>query len=281
MPSYFPLPINFPLENKNTKVKSSITVFNYPNNFQINPNIESFKKDIYFCLYLRNKNSWLRLKEFECEYGNHINLKRDEFDIGQKDMAVIVASSQKDNPRETSHLPKPFSLRRDKSPIAERAAYNFKVGNSISSFQGEYPYRMALQNKGSLFTFDALRLDKSLDQECYLLLMNLNVDASVGTKNTISILNTKKTVQKTYSALSNNFTILKLPNQKFEENYNLNNSERLFIKCSSNTFVPIFINIGKINKNYQISVEHSHPPSEMLWGIEKSIILGKIKSKWI
>ena len=31
-----------------------------------------------------------------------------------KDMAVIVASNQKDNPRETSHLPKPFSLRRDK-----------------------------------------------------------------------------------------------------------------------------------------------------------------------
>ena len=46
-------------------------------------------------------------------------------------MAVIVASI-KDNPRETSHLPKPFSLRRDKSPIAERASYNFKVGNSIS-----------------------------------------------------------------------------------------------------------------------------------------------------
>ena len=99
MPSYFPLPSDFYLENNNHKVKSSITVFNYPSNSQI-PFKKENKKAIYFCAYLKNKNKWIKLKESKCEYGSSLNFYREEFQLNKNEMIVILASNKADNPTE-------------------------------------------------------------------------------------------------------------------------------------------------------------------------------------
>ena len=53
MSSYFPIPNNKILDSKNSlEIKSSITVFNYPNNALLK-NIKRSYQDIYYYIYFQ------------------------------------------------------------------------------------------------------------------------------------------------------------------------------------------------------------------------------------
>ena len=66
----------------------------------------------------------------------------------------------------------------DNSPVAERVSFNFNLQNSRTSYQGEYPLKMAQTNRGSLWCFDTMKDNLSDNSNSYLIFMHLNIDSS-------------------------------------------------------------------------------------------------------
>ena len=79
-------------------------------------------------------------------------------------MLLLVPQKSNNFPKAPKNLPKPDSLRIDKSPVAERCSLNFSFKNSITSYQGEYPFEMALLKKSSFFSFDGLKQSSNKDE---------------------------------------------------------------------------------------------------------------------
>ena len=279
MSSYFPIPNNFQICTRNDlSIESSITVFNYPNNSLLR-NINKKRDKIYYYVYFLNNNKWVKCYQKECVYGNYLEIKRSELNIPKEMFAVAIPSFNKNQQDELDILFKPSSTKNDMCPVAERASYNFYINNSITSFQGEYPYELALDKTYSFFSFDSLRLDRNVNSKTFLILINLNKDPR------------KKDFHKVYFYKSSNKSLLKEIIVKSNSIKNIcisdicehNNSitDPTFITCSSTTFIPIYVTIQDDNSNYQISVEHTHPPAEMFWGETKYKSLKKLKSNWI
>ena len=161
MTSYYPLPPNIICgEDNNLKIKSSVSVLNRPNNSLVKSSKgDALSKGIYYSVYRKSETCWLKIDEVECRYEEFIEFKREDYEKQSNEMIVIVPMSKPNKLASESVLPNPISLRVDKSPIAERASYNFKIGNSTASYQGEYPSQLAQLEKGSFFSFDSLCLN--------------------------------------------------------------------------------------------------------------------------
>ena len=94
-------------------------------------------------------------------------------------MVVSLLRLQNSFPKSSRILPKPDSLRIDSSPVAERGSLNYHFEDTKTTYQGEYPYAMSNIDKGSFWSFDALKesLHKDERVQSFLILMNINRDA--------------------------------------------------------------------------------------------------------
>lgn len=275
MTSYFPIPIDFKIgKSRDEFVRSSVTVFNYPNNVSV----ESFKnskekKDIFFSIYKLENYQWVKILDRLCEYGQYIDFSRRNLGISDSEPAVILTSEGRTNPQKTKYLPKPFSLRLDKSPINERASFNFSIGSNTTSYQGEIPYELTLKRKRNFLAPDVLCLDSNKKDVAYLMLLNLCNFSEENDMHEVKILDTSdEKIKDKFFIRSNSFKVQKLD---FDKKGLVH-----FITCTSTTFIPLFITIRK-SDNYQINVEHTHPPHEMFLGDGKFKILKRIKTNWI
>lgn len=279
MTSYFPIPNNFKCVSRgDIVIKSSLTIFNYPNNFLLR-NSKNKKQDIYFYIYYLNKDIWKKYKKIICKYGENFELKREDLEIPDDSLAVVVPSYKKDNPKDLSILLKPSTVRKDKCPVAERASYNFSIKNLTTSFQGEYPFELANLKKASFFSFDSLRSDYLDKTETYLVLINLDRDASNHQIHKVFFYLAKnKEVLKEVDIKTNSCNYLKLP--KIKKNQKLA-SDAIFISCATKSFIPLYLTVNFANDNFEIAVEHTHPPSEFFWGDNKYQYSKLLKSNWI
>ena len=124
---------------------------------------------MFFCVYFLSKNKWIKCDQRKCEYGECLIFKREQYDIPANSILVIIPTNKKYNPDQTRMLIEPISLRKDNSPVAERASYNFSLKNKTTSYQGEYPYELTKIKNASFFSFDSLRLDLSKDSKSFLI----------------------------------------------------------------------------------------------------------------
>ena len=279
MSSYFPLLPNFYSIKHNTLIDTSISLANFPNNILMGNH--SFNKDktkpIFYYIYYLDNNIWNKFSSIKCEYGELIEIKRSSIEISNQKVVVILPSHSKDLPEKSRCLPTPISLKKDNSLVADRCSYNFFIEKFISSYQGEYPYRLATSEKGSFFSFDSLNLsDKEI--ESYLYLVNININSKQNIKDQLYFYNqNKKKLIKKVDVMSNTISILNMNDISL-----LKDSEEdlTLITCKSISFIPIFINILKTNSEFQISVEHTHPPTEFFWGKEKFKAANKLKREW-
>ena len=162
--------------SRNLFVESSITVFNYPNNSLLR-NLKKNHHDLFYYVYFLNNQKWVKCYQKLCKYGDYLEIKRSELDIPENMFAVAIPSFSKLKPDKLDMLFKPSSIRNDKCPVAERASYNFFINDSRTSYQGEFPYELALDKKYSFFSFDSLRLDHNKNSKSFVVLINLNKDA--------------------------------------------------------------------------------------------------------
>ena len=76
----------------------------------------------------------------------------------------------------------------------------------------------------------------------------------------------------------NRFKIINL--RELSQNFEgITAEESLFIQCKKLSFIPMILSVNV--KTSQLSLEHTHPPTELLWGREKFGIVKLIKKRWL
>ena len=278
MSCYFPIPYDYTLDDiSKNKIKSSITLLNYPANFSLLSRNLIKKKDIFYSLYLLRNLKWIKLLDYKCEFGENIVIKRKNLDIPKDSMAVVVPSMNINNPKITRYLPKPISLRIDKSKVEERCCYNFEIGGSTTSYHGDFPFALSKLNKGSLLTFDYLKKDNQINIYSLLLLMHLSNDAENNSSHWIDFYNIRENkVIKKLELKTNSFKSYNL--SQISKNIN----SLISIRSKTTACIPIYLNISNLNNKFEIDVEHTHPPSALFFKNENRNLGNKILKKiWL
>ena len=274
MSSYYPIPPDFkvnPNDIYSPTVKSSITIANLPNNALIS-SLGKANRAINFYVYQLKNHKWLRISKEKCNPFESIEYSREDILPGSSEQLVVFAS-QDELPKICQVLPKPSSLRLDKSPIAERASYNFYLNKSSTSFQGEYPLSMSQKVSGDFFSTDALKLNYNSNSFTHILFINLKRNASSSEKKEIDFISPNDNKKlSSFHAKENEISDYFLDNNK--------SFKFLFMRCKDAVFMPLFISIRNSEGNDEITVEHTHPPHEMFWGRDKYKLLLHMKSRW-
>ncbi len=277
MSSYFPIPPNIFIEDISLYIYGSITFLNIPNN-RLKESFFEKKYDsvLYLGLYKLDKNNWILLKVIKCLPFEFCEIKRSELEVCDEEMVILIPKKSKNFPNFTKILPYPDKLRSDKSPVAERCSLNFTFKNSTTSYQGEYPFKMTTLKQSSFLSFDTLKNWTNKKVANYLIFMNILRDSDIRENVLIKVIDPKnKQIKKSIKAKKNAFTIYKITeekNKKFE-------NPTSFYKSNECSFIPILLSINL--ENSQLSVEHTHPPSEMVYGINKFDVIKQIKNIWI
>ena len=277
MSSYFPIPPNIRIEEFSATIFGSITFLNIPNNrlkgsfFQ-----KQYKDKVFLGIYKIKNKFWSLIKTFECFPSEFLEIKREDLDVTDSEILVAVPKKNNNFMDQIKNLPKPSSLRIDKSPIAERVSINFSFLKSLTSYQGEYPEQMAIMKESSFLSFDILKNPSKKKVFNYLILINIFKDASTQDNVRVDFFNpSNKNMFKSFNAKRNAFTVknMSLLEDQFE------NSETLFLRSNKCGFIPIMLSISKESK--QLSIEHTHPPGEFFFGGGKSDPIKVLKKEWL
>ena len=278
MSSFFPVPPTINIGELSLEIYGSTTFLNIPNNRLKDTIIgKSYNKIIYLGLYALEKCNWSLIKIFKTYPYEYAQVERKDFEVYPNQMLVLVPQKTNNFPKVTKKLPRPDSLRIDKSPVAERCSLNFSFKNSITSYQGEYPFEMALLKKGSFFSFDALKQSDKQDEVLnFIIYMNINVNSNIRGEININVFNpSKKFLKREFVAQRNSFTIHRIHEDEQGEH---ENSVRFYTskECS---FIPITLTLNL--KTNQLSAEHTHPPTELFYGQNKIDGVRLLKKTWL
>ena len=278
MVSYFPVLPTITDHNLTDKILSSTDVFNHTSNCKISALKTNKEKYLYFAAYKHEHDFWSLVSVNECKRGKFLRLSRSSLGGSNDQMIVVVAKFSNSFKSQSRYLPKPDSLRLDLSPVAERASLNYHFKNNSTSYQGEYPYKMSCLKKGTFWSFDILKETETEASESFLILMNINQDAQVNSKVDIEIYHPTDIERKLhFSARQNSYTVLNLR----EVSHLLPKGclgTPLFMQSKNSSFIPMILNVNKIAN--QLSLEHTHPPTELLWGRDKIQAAQLIKKQW-
>ena len=281
MSSYFPLLPSVSSKSLSVSIKSSTTLLNNANNLKESNQSKKHLKSIFIGTYKLSGSTWELISLKECKYGEFIDINRNSFNVKSNQMVVSLFRKQDSFPKYTRFLPKPDSLRVDSSPVAERASLNYHFKGTTTTYQGEYPYGMANTDKGSFWSFDALKegINTNESVKSFLILMNINRDSEKQFEVNLDIYDpSQKDKCLNWKARQNSFTIIDL--REVNKVLNSKQSQKtFFLQCKNCTFIPIVLNIDYINN--QLSMEHTHPPHELLWGRDKIKLIKMLKERWI
>ena len=278
MSSYFPIPPAINVEELSLEILGSTTFLNIPNNRLKDRTFgKSYNQVIYLGLYSLEKYNWSLIKVFKTRPYEFTQVERKDFECHYNQMLVLVPQKTNNFPKVTKNLPRPDSLRIDKSPVAERCSLNFSFKNSITSFQGEYPFEMALLKKSSFFSFDALKQTCKKDEVLnFIIFMNINVNSDLRGEVDINVFNPSKNfLKRDFVAKRNSFTIHRLQDENDGENIN----SVCFYTSEECSFIPITLTLNL--KTNQLSAEHTHPPTELFYGLNKKDGVRLLKKTWL
>ena len=276
MLSLFPLPPNIKIQELNQKVEGSLDFINFPNNLQKKNLSKIDKREIYLGIYKITNHKWRLLKVEKCLYKEFIEIERTKLSVSDNEMVIIIIRRSNNFPEDSELLPEPLSLRVDNSTVSERASFNLRFNNFVCSYQGEYPLGMASILKSSFFSFDALKSETSNRVRNFLLLMNVKRNALCQEIRKVQIYDPfNKNIIHELFARENLISIHEL---SFLENYQ-SIKKINFLSCNNCVFIPILFSIDTITK--QLSLEHTHPPIELLWGNDRHKAVNILKKKWV
>ena len=277
MSSYFPIPPNIWIKELSENIYGSITFLNIPNN-QLKNNLFSrkYNDNVYLGVYCIEKFNWKLLKVFKCKPNEFIEIKRSELNVNNNRIIVVVPKKNNNFIKKTNKLLKPDSLRLDRSPIAERVSINFHLKKSFTSYQGEYPYQMTLLKKSSFLTFDILKNSSEINNINFLILTNIFKESKIQDYCNIEFFNPHYRENiKLFKAKRNSYTIKRVCDLEKK----IGNEKPLFLKSNKFNFIPLMLSINIESK--QLSLEHTHPPTEFFYGLKKYEAVKLIKNQWL
>ena len=231
----------------------------------------NFKVGVY--TQTKSNVNWEKIDEVNFNGDNNIQLKSTDYNLEIGQLAVVIPCEIGFELKESLRvLPEPISRKVDSSPFSERATISFKRGEAISSYQGDFPYEMS-KIKGTFLAFDALVFNSQKKVNNKLILINIfSQELSEKKQFTLNMANsiTKEHIKKqTY--IHNSAAIMNFDCSK----------DLSYIFYSKDTLgIPIFISYHE-DLDSNLSVEHSHPPSEYFFGEGKFIGQQELKTNWL
>jgi hypothetical protein len=173
-----------------------------------------------------------------------------------------------------AELPLPLSKRIDRSPVAERCSLSFAWRGISSAYQGEYPLRMAELSRGTLVSFDPL----------------LQSDPAVGT-NLVCVVNISRRVDDTLHSLEcfdagTRRLIRAVPYRSnscclIEFDAAAVAAGPLVFRSTGSLGIPIFLTLSRPDLPPSMSVEQTHPPTEMFWDRDRLPGSRRLKATWL
>ena len=277
MRAYFPLPPSISIDGIKNKIIGSITFLNCPNN-RLKPIFfnKRYNDIVYLGVYILNSQVWTLLTIKECKPFDFIELNRKQLNVEDHQMVVAVAKKNNNFQEKSKYLPEPDSLKIDNSIVEQRVSMNFSYLKSTTSYQGEYPFKMSTLKKGSLLSFDTIKDSTISSTKNFIILMNLSKNYSSIKSTRVKFFDPRNKEKFIYiNAYRNFFTVI--DKEKYEKL--LNTNKTIFMTSELSTFIPILLCFNCETK--QLSVEHTHPPSEYFFGPQKLNLVRIVKKKWI
>jgi len=171
-------------------------------------------------------------------------------------------------------LPLPYSKKVDRSPVAERCSLGFHWRGVTSSYQGEYPLRMAQLERGTLVSFDPL----------------LQTGETVG-MNLLCLVSLCRADDDRPHILEG-FDALTLQ-RRFSQSYRKNScclveispqeaaSGELFCRSTTSLGIPVYITLSRQDLPASMSVEHTHPPTQLFSDRDQLRGSRALKGTWL
>jgi len=242
-----------------------------PNRLAKSPKYIDFKVGVY--TQTQANVNWKKIDEVSFNGENNIILSSSDYNLEIGQLAVVIPCEIGFELKESLRvLPKPINRKFDSAQVSERATIAFKRGKAVSSYQGEFPYKMSIV-KGTFLAFDALAFNSQKGIHNKLILINIfsqelseKKQFSLYMKNSITNEIIKKRTYIHNSAAIMNFDC---------------NKDLSYIFYSKDTLgIPIFISYHE-DLDSNLSVEHSHPPCEYFFGETQFIGQQELKTNWL
>lgn len=260
------------MTNVGDDIVNSISISKFVPNRRANA-FESLKFKL--CIFTQTKEevAWKKIDEVSFDGRNNIRLKSTDYNLAVGQLAVVVPCKLDFKCEKiVESLPEPISRKLDKSPVNERATISFSRGKITSSYQGEFPYQMS-KVKGTFMAFDPLISPPQNNVITKLVFINI-----------FSNKLTNKEIYNLNMADSSSMKILNNVEYVHNSAVIMDVVRKDDLSCvfySKDTLgIPIFISYGK-DECFNMSVEHTHPLSELFWGKGKFYGQGLIKSNWM
>lgn len=255
----------FFLDHPDKDLKSSVEICNYEpiSNFYNKP---QDKKNIY--IFYIESGSWKNEIIEEIDYGDRKIIEKNDLPNFLKNKNIFISLSSR-------------KIKSNHSPIIDNSLdstpawrSNIKIfnNNSSCSYQGELP-SFLLNKKLSLVSCSPfLQLDNDNFQN-YFYLVNMYKEPIIE-KFSVDILDSNKNILKQLTCYTNTINCHDLT---FLKEFNHKNKMFVF-RSQSYGGIPIYF--SKSSDNSQMSLEHTHPPTEYLFSGNRMFFQKRKKSHW-
>lgn len=171
-------------------------------------------------------------------------------------------------------LPLPSSKRVDRSPVAERCNVAFHWRGISSSYQGEYPLRMAELVGGSFLSFDPLLKPDPAVGRCLVVLMSISRRHEPGELPLELFAASSRRLLATLNHHRNSCSLVEVPEGGW-------GAGALGMRGSGWVGIPIVLRFSRAAAPPSMSVEHTHPPTELFWEQDRLPGSGHVKRTWL
>jgi hypothetical protein len=226
-------------------------------------------------LYGSSEGRWSLYDRHTLPHFADVEVRASTYGLSPGELLVAVPLAS-DSPTDTRPelLPKPASKRLDRSPVAERCSLAFHWRGITSSYQGEYPLRMAEVKGGSFLSFDPLlKPDPAVGRSLVVLVSISRIhDPSPLTLELFNL--SSRELLRTMNHGKNRCTVVDLPEEGV-------NTGPLVMRGRGWVGIPIVIRLSREEAPPSMSVEHTHPPTELFWEEDRLPGSRIVKSAWM
>jgi hypothetical protein len=256
-------------------IVSSLTYSTLTHNQRTSHSIRPHAHELDLALYAPRAEGWRCLDRFALPSAGDLSIRSSDYDLGPGELLVGVPLDRHATPDPADPLlPLPCSKKVDRSPVAERCSLGFSWRGVRSSYQGEYPVRMAQLGGGTLLSFDALLQSGAAVGLNLLCLVNLRRSFDGG-QHSLELFDARSRRRlRSVPYRSNSCCVVEITPEEAA-------GSELFVRSTSSLGIPIYLTLSREDLPASMSVEHTHPPTELF--SERDRLRGSrmIKGSWL
>lgn len=226
-------------------------------------------------IYAPLTQGWTCLDRIPLPAAGDLSIDSNDYRLLPGDLLVAVPLGREVAPDPSDPLlPLPYSKKLDRSPVAERCSLGFSWRGVVSSYQGEYPLRMAELEGGSSLCFNALLQDGNSVGMNLLCMVNISraVDASVHSLEVFEAHSLRRLQVVPYRR--NQCCLVEISPEQA-------GSGEIFFRSTTTLGIPIFLSLSRQDGPASMSVEHTHPPTQFFSDRDRLRGSQPIKRTWL